>query len=200
MKKPEFLEILQARLSTLPVPDLEERLDFYAESINDRMEDGLTEEQAVAALGSPDDIVAQILSDIPLTRLIKEKVRPKRRRSTLTITLIAVGSPIWLSLAIAALAVILSLYAALWSVVIALWATFAALVSGGFGGLVGGIGFAVGGQLLPGLALLAAGLTCAGLAILLFFGCKTATRGTAILAKRIVLGIKFAFVRKENKK
>lgn len=200
MKKTEYIEALRAQLSALPIPDLKERLDFYAESINDRMEDGLTEEQAVAALGSPDNIVAQILADIPITRLVKEKVRPKRRLSALAVTLIAIGSPLWLSLAIAALAVILSLYVAIWSVVISLWATFAALVGGGFGGLVGGIVFAVGGQFLPGLALLAAGLTCAGLAILLFFGCKTATRGTAILAKRIVLGIKFAFVGKENKK
>lgn len=200
MKKTEYIEALRAQLSALPVPDLEERLDFYAESINDRMEDGLTEEQAVAALGSPDDIVAQILADIPLARLVKEKVRPKRRLSALAITLIAVGSPVWLSLAIAALAVILSLFVALWSVVVSLWATFAALVGGALGGLVGGIGFAVGGQLLPGLALLAAGLVCAGLAIFLFFGCKAATRGTAILAKRIVLGVKFSFVGKENKK
>ena len=200
MKKTEYIEALRAQLSALPVPDLEERLDFYAESINDRMEDGLTEEQAVAALGSPDDIVAQTLADIPLARLVKEKVRPKRRLSALAIALIVVGSPVWLSLAIAVLAVTLSLFVALWSVVVSLWATFAALVGVALGGLVGGIGFAVGGQLLPGLALLAAGLVCAGLAIFLFFGCKAATRGTAILAQRIVLGVKFAFVGKENKK
>lgn len=200
MTKQEFLAALRERFSALPISDAEERLEFYRESIDDRTEDGLTEEDAVSAVGTVDDIVAQILAEIPLTRLIKEKVRPKRKLSTLAITLIAIGSPIWLSLALAALAVIFSLYVSLWSVVVSLWATFGAFVGSALGCLAGGFGFAVGGYTFPGLTLLSAGLVCAGLSILLFFGCKAATKGTAILAKKIVLGIKFAFVGKENTK
>ena len=48
------------------------------------------------------------------------------------------------------------------------------------------------------LALIGASLACAGIAIFLFFGCREATKGTAKLAKVIVLGIKKAFIRKED--
>ena len=200
MKKQEFLAALRARLSDLPIADAEERLLFYSESIDDRMEDGLAEEEAVTAIGSADEIVEQILAEIPLARLVKEKVRPRRRLQGWEILLLAIGAPIWLSLAVSALAVILSLYAALWAVVISLWAVFASLAACAFGGLAVGIGLAVGGYTFTGLTLLSAGLVCTGLSILCFLACGGATKGTAILAKKLVLGMKFAFIRKENKK
>mgnify|MGYP007134710593 CR=1 FL=1 len=38
------------------------------------MEDGLSEEDAVADMDAPDDVVDQILADMPLTKLVKEKI------------------------------------------------------------------------------------------------------------------------------
>ena len=46
MNKREFLASLRNGLYGLPQDDIEERLGFYAEMIDDRMEEGLTEEQA----------------------------------------------------------------------------------------------------------------------------------------------------------
>ena len=46
MRKQEFMDDLRSRLSALPPPELEERLSFYEEIINDRMEEGLSEEEA----------------------------------------------------------------------------------------------------------------------------------------------------------
>ena len=79
MTKMVFLLRLQAQLQGLPPQEVEERLHFYGEMIDDRMEEGVSEEEAVAAVGSVEEIVQQILADTPLTALIKEKVRPKRR-------------------------------------------------------------------------------------------------------------------------
>jgi len=62
MRKAEFLNELEAGLVGLPKEDVEERLAFYSEMIDDRMEEGLTEEAPVAAAGPVDDIVSQILS------------------------------------------------------------------------------------------------------------------------------------------
>ena len=200
MRKQEFLTALRTRLSVLPIADAEERLLFYSENIDDRMEDGLTEEDAVVAIGSTDEIVEQILVEIPLSRLVKEKIRPKRRLQGWEILLLAIGAPIWLSLAVSALAVILSLYATLWAGIVSLWAVFASLAACAFSGLAVGIGLAVGGYTFTGLTLLSAALVCTGLSILCFFACGGATKGTAILAKKLVLGMKFAFIGKENKK
>lgn len=73
MTKIRFILSLQERLSGLPKDDLEERLSFYSEMIEDRMEEGLSEEDAVAAIGNMDDLISRIVADIPLAKLGKEK-------------------------------------------------------------------------------------------------------------------------------
>ena len=52
MTKLQFLLALHDKLTGLPRDEVEERLNFYSEMIEDRMEDGLSEEEAVAAIGS----------------------------------------------------------------------------------------------------------------------------------------------------
>ena len=98
MGKAEFMETLRKRLAGLPQAEIEERLAFYNEMIDDRIEDGLTEEEAVAEVGPVEDVVNQIMSEIPLTALVREKVRPKRTLRVWEIILLVLGSPIWLSL------------------------------------------------------------------------------------------------------
>ena len=198
MSKQEFLEQLRRGLSGLPQEDVEERLTFYSEMLEDRMEEGLSEAEAVSAAGSVDEIVAQVVADIPLAKIAKERIRPKRRLNAAELILLALGSPIWLSLGIAAAAVILSLYVSVWAIIVSLWAVFGALaisaVSGGLGCAI----FAAGGSGAAGLAILAAGLTCAGLSIFMFYGCRAATKGILMLTKRTAVWIKRCFIRKEE--
>ena len=47
MTKHEFITQLRDRLSELPEREVEERLSFYVEMIDDRIEDGRTEQEAV---------------------------------------------------------------------------------------------------------------------------------------------------------
>ncbi len=198
MTKLEFIEQMRKGLSGLPQNDIEERLAFYSEMIDDRMEEGLLEEEAVSAVGVVDEIVAQIISEIPLVKIAKERIRPKRSLSAWEIVLLVLGSPIWLSLGIAAVAVILSLYISLWAVIISLWAVFASLVGYSFGTVVAGIIFALRGNMLTGIATIGTGMLCAGLTIFMFFGCKAATKGILLLTKKIALGIKNCFIKKEE--
>ena len=139
MSKQEFLAQLRKGLSGLPQDDIEERLTFYSEMIEDRIEEGLSEEEAISAAGSIDEIVAQVVADIPLAKIARERIKAKRRLKAWEIVLLALGSPIWLSLGIAAVAVILSLYVSLWSVIISLWAVFGSLIGCSFDGMVAGI-------------------------------------------------------------
>ena len=188
MTKMAFLLSLHNRLAHLPQSEVEERLRFYSEMIEDRMEEGFTEEEAVAAVGSVDEIAARILADISPSDG-QEPIEPKRRLKMGEIVLLAIGAPLWLPLLIAAVAVILALYAAVWSMLISLWAVFASLIGVAFGGIVGGAGFAFGGSTLAGVAMLGAGTVCAGLAVFLFFLCRVATSGTVRLTKKIASGI-----------
>ena len=198
MKRLEFLLQLQDRLSCLPQDEMEEQLAFYNEMIDDRIEEGLSEEEAVAQVGSVDEIVSQILADTPLSTLVKEKIKPKKRLKVWEIVLLAVGSPLWLCLLIAAFAVGIALYAALWAVVISLWAAFASVAACAVGGLAAGVIFIGNGNGLSGIAMIGASLVCAGLSIFLFYGCRAATLGTAWLTKLSVLGIKRCFIKKEG--
>lgn len=195
MTKARFLLLLEDKLSGLPQADVEERLSFYSEMIEDRMEEGLSEEEAVAAVGAVDEIAAQIIADTPST---KEKTTSHRRLKGWEIVLLVLGGPLWFSLLVAAVAVVLSVYVSLWTVIISLWAVFASLLACGFGGGIAGIAFAVSGHGLTGIAVVAAGLICAGLAIFLFYGCKMATWGTVLLTKKAAASITHCLVKKER--
>ncbi|MBQ5504501.1 MAG: DUF1700 domain-containing protein, partial [Oscillospiraceae bacterium] len=55
MNKKDFLDELCRRLRTFPPQEAEKTVSFYSEAIDDRVEDGMTEEEAVRELGSLDD-------------------------------------------------------------------------------------------------------------------------------------------------
>lgn len=197
MCKREFLAELRAGLSGLPQEDIEERLTFYSEMIDDRTEDGLSEDEAVAAIGSVDEIVAQAVADTSLVKIAKERIKPKRRLRVGEIVLLTLGSPIWLSLGLVVLAVIFTIYVVLWSVIASLWAVFAALAACFVAGIPMSVVFAANGHVASGVATLAAGAVCAGLAIFMFFGCKAATKGILILTKKTAIQIKNCFIKRE---
>ena len=198
MSKQEFLAQLRKGLSGLPQNDIEERLTFYSEMIDDRMDEGFSEEKAISAVGTVDEIVTQVVAETPLAKIAKKRIKSKRRLSAGEIVLLALGSPIWLSLGIAAFAIILSLYASLWSVVISLWVMFGSLIGCALGGVVAGVGFVFGSHSLTGIAMLAAGIVCAGFSIFMFYGCKAATKGILLLTKKFAVWIKNCFINKEE--
>ena len=76
MTKSEFLDQLKEELNGLPEKDVSDRLSFYQEMIEDRMEEGIQEEEAVKAIGDIDAVVAQILQETPITKIVKEKIKP----------------------------------------------------------------------------------------------------------------------------
>ena len=200
MTKQEFIIELALKLNGLPKAETQERISFYGEMIDDRIESGLTEEAAVADIGSVDDIATQILSEIPLGKIVKEKITPKRRFTWWEITLIAVGSPIWLSLLISLFAIVISVYAVLWSAIASIWAVDVALLGCFIGGLISAILLICNGAVAGGLAILGIAIFSAGASLAFFFVCRIATIGMAKLTKKIALGIKRLFIRKEDRK
>ncbi|MBE6701023.1 MAG: DUF1700 domain-containing protein [Ruminococcaceae bacterium] len=196
MNKKEFLLELQKGLSCLPSKDVEERINFYSEIIDDRMEEGLTECEAVGEIGEVQDIVTQILADTPPTKLVKENVKKNRRLNPWEIVFLVLGSPIWLSLLISAFAVIFSFFVVIWSIVISLWAVEISIIASSLGVILASLLFFFQGKTLTALAVFGAGVLSLGLSIFLFFGCKAFTKGIAILTKKIALMIKKSIIGK----
>ena len=197
MTKMQFLMSLHDQLSGLPKEDVEQRLNFYSEMIEDRMEEGMTEAEAVAAIGSVEEIVSQIIADTPLVKIAKERMKPNRRLNSGEIVLLALGSPLWLSLLLAAGAVILAVYASTWSVIVSLWAAFGALIASAVAGLVVGIALACIRSVPSGMVMMAAAMVCVGLSILMFHGCKLATQGILILTRKFAVWLKNRWMKRE---
>ncbi len=200
MNKQEFLEKLKSALKGLPQDDIDERLSFYSEMIDDRMEEGLTEEQAVAAAGPISDIVSQTLADIPLTKLVREKVKSERKPSAWNVVLLILGFPLWFPLLVAVAAVLLSLYVVAWSLIVSLWAIEISLIACAAACVVAAVWLAIKGMPLHGAAAFGAALVLAGLSILMFAACKAATGGLIVLTKKIAMWIKHSLFRRESSK
>ena len=197
MNKTEFVLALTERLAGIPWEEVEDRIHFYIEAIDDRMEEGLDEAEAVAALGTVDEIAGEILADIPLPRLIAKKIKPKRRLRAGEIVLLSVGAPLWFPLLIAAVSVLLALYLSVWAIIVSLWSVPFSLLGCSVGGMIAGLLFVLLGNGISGLAMIGAALVSAGLGIFSLFGCKAATKGILMLTKKTALAIKNLFVKKE---
>ncbi len=197
MNKQMFLFDLRNALSGLPQDDIEERIAFYNEMIDDRMEEGMSEEEAVAGVGTVDEIRAQIISDIPFPKLVKETIRPKRNRHVWELVLIILGFPVWFPLMVAAGAIVFALYIVAWALIVSLWAIEVALWACALGGSVAATIYFMHGNTIPALMMFGAVLFVIGLSIFMFFGCTAASRGIIKLTKKAGLGIKSMFIRKE---
>ncbi len=209
MNKQEFITKLKAMLTDLPEKEINDRIDFYSEMIDDRIEDGLTEEEAVKDIGTVEEVAKQIINEIPLFKIIKHKLKKsknktknqtpttKRKRSWWEITLIAVGSPIWISLLISFFAVIFSLYISLWAVIITLFAVDLSLLLSGLA-IIPGVLFIFTESLSVGLLIIAGGIMCMGLSILFFYVCKYTAKFGIFITKKIPRLIKGLFIRKEQ--
>ena len=197
MGKQEFLTRLRKGLQGLPQADIDESITFYSEMIDDRMEEGLSETEAVAANGDVEELIQQIIADTPLSKIAKERIRPKRRLRFWETFLLVLGIPVWLPLCISGIAVVFSLYGTIWSLIISLWSVFVASIGIAAYGVIGGICIAFTESIPTGLLHLAAGLICIGLSIFLCMGCKAVTKGFVTLTKTFAIWIKNCFMKKE---
>lgn len=152
MDKNTFLLELQKQLKGLPEEDLQRTLEYYREMIEDRMEEGLSEEEAVAELGPVAEIAEPLLPG-----------SPRRKMKPWEIVLLILGFPVWFSLLIAAVAVVIALIAAIYAVDVSFAAVF-------FGGLLCSLLYLFQCNWAGAAFLFGSALTCGGLAILGFWG------------------------------
>ena len=122
MNKEAFLTAIRKKLSGLPKREAEERLNFYSEMIDDRIEEGLSEEEATAAIGSVDAIAAGIRTEIVAEKAEVCEKKPQRRRRGLENVLLVIGSPVWIAFLAVVFACLCSAYAVVWSLIAVLWA------------------------------------------------------------------------------
>lgn len=181
MTKKEFLAKLKRKLLKLPRKELTERVGFYNEIIDDKIEDGFSEEDAVADVGDVEQIAEQILKEKGLDTSSVKKA------SGAQIALLIIGAPVWL------LIIYISLFAVLFAVCASLWAVFVSLAAVALSGIVLFVVYIALGNMLLAFIAIGTALVCAGLAILMFFASRYTTKGSVSLMKSVTMGIVDAF-------
>ena len=174
MNKTEFLDALRHALGKLPSYEVEQSIAFYAEMIDDRIEDGMSEQEAVAALGSVHAIAAQIVAETP--PIPKAIAKANTGSRTLNIVLLAI-------------------YLAIWSVVVALWAVVAMLLLCAPIGVFGLAWCAATGFPLSGIWVFGCGLAGAGLGLFSWFGVLAASKGLVNLTHSFARWVKGLFIK-----
>ena len=199
MKREEYLDRIRALLQNLPPEDLERSLAFYAESIADRMEDGMSEEEAVASMESPEEAANAILLEQPLPTLVKVRVKERRQLSALEILLLVLGFPLWLPLLLTALVLVFTFILLTWVLVLVPASVCLALGASAIAVLFAGV-LSLTKIALPAiLAAPGAALILAGLAILAGFIVVGTVRLALIVTRALVRGLKSLLIRKEDK-
>ena len=165
--------------------------------LDDMLEEGMTEAEATAKLGSPSQIAQSILQEVPLGKLVSTRMKPKSGWTPLAIVLAVVGSPVWVPLLLLAAALVLSLFVSIWALGVAAVAVVVGLAVAGGAAPILAIRAAV--LTLPlGLLLLGGGLVLLGLCVLgglmAVELCKLLWQLTVWLAHKI----KGLFIRKEE--
>lgn len=201
MNKKEFLDDVRGRLAGLPEADIDKALEFYEESIQDRIDDELTEEQAVAGVGTPEEIAQQILMDTPLSKIVKANIKTSERKSVRVweIILIVLGFPIWFSVLMALFAIALAIAIVFLALIIVFFAIVLAFGVAGIAGIFASIMSLAGGNGMSALTTLGVSLILIGLALLLFIPAKAVTLWLIELMGRFVKWIKSLFIKRKNK-
>ena len=188
MNKTEFTDALRRALGKLPSYEVEQSIAFYSEMIDDRVEDGMSEADAVAALGPVGAIADQIIAETPVIPKAIAKANTGSR--TLNVVLLVVFSPIWVPVALALVMAALMVYLSIWMVIVALWATVVALLLCGPIGIVGLVWCLATGYPLTAAWLLGCGLAAAGTGLFALFGVLAASKGLVQLTHSFARWIK----------
>ncbi|NBJ65691.1 DUF1700 domain-containing protein [Adlercreutzia caecimuris] len=193
MNKQEYLAQLRAALACLPEGEIEESVAFYTEMIDDRVADGLTEEEATAQLDDPKAAARAIIADLPVVP--RTVVRTKQRNRALYWTLVILGSPLWLTLLLAAGMLVLAGLLTIWCLILGLWLLAAGLLAGGPLGIGVCLWALAVGQPAYGVFELGSGLLCFGLGLFCLHGAVAASKTLMQVSRQWIAKAKAPFVK-----
>lgn len=189
MTRNQFLEGLRQELRGLSRQEIEQTIHYYSEIIADRMEEGMTEEQAVAKMEPMHVIARRVLSDF------KGNAAPARKLSGFLIVMLILGFPLWFPLLITGAALMVVALTLVWVLVLTLWAVCLGLFSGGMAAIITLFtgSFHSG---MPFIGQVGLGMAAMGLSLFLFYAAKGAIPLAMGATVSMVSWIKRAFVRR----
>ena len=189
MSAKEWLDILEEKLKRLPKCERQKVIDFYAEIISDKIEDGCGEESVVFSLGNPSDVANKIYQENGID-CNAQSAQEETKRS---------GKPLWSSITVGFFAVavgvpvVVALIASWLAVLVSVWACFGACIVGACASIVGVFAsavMAIFGVVQNGWALFGGAIAAVGVTALLAVGFWYLAVGAGKLSLRLVGALK----------
>lgn len=187
MTKRDFLKQLKKRLRLLPWQEREKLIAYYSELIEDEVEEGRRETEAVSRRGNIDMIAEQTLRDYISEQCGAPGDKKVKLRSG--------GFGIRLAIAIVSFPVWLPLYLSGWSVLISLYVSALSCVAAGVL-YVAPAAFMLASEGAAGGVQLGCSIAAVGAGILLGMGAWELTKLWLNMSKWLCRGIRYSF-RKE---
>ena len=161
MTKNEYIKKLKRALRQVKREERNKSLAYFSEVIDDRVEEGVSEENTVAELESVEEAAERIIAEA------KAQGQLKPKRSVWEIILLVLGFPLWFPLLLTIGIVVFTIYGVVWIMIAALFILAVALAVCGPAGIVC-MFIVITSNTAAGFALLGIGLACAGLGVAIF--------------------------------
>lgn len=167
----EFLNELEQQLVHLPSSEINKVMSYYMEAIQDRLEDGISEEETIESFGSIADIVNNIEEEVSIGSIVKDKMTKKANEKNINYVLLALviilGFPIWLTILILVIALLITVYALLWMIPVIILSIYVSLLLAAIVSAGTAI-FMIPTSVFTTIGLFGVSLIAAGLAMILF--------------------------------
>ena len=189
MNKSDFIETLDRLLKSLNKEEREKFIYYYEEIIEDYKESGLTEEEVINKIGTPESIAENILSEHDVV-----KVTSTGSKILITILLV-LGFPLWGSLLLAAFLLVLCAYIVIWCGPLITGVSSVALFVASLMSIIG-FPFMLFDSLSTGIVQLGVGITSLGLSVLLGFATIYLSEKVIVITKKLTYKVLGLFKRK----
>ena len=195
MNKTDFMLQLNNALHKAHVPQNEARdaVQFYAECVDERVEDGATEAEAIEGLGSIDSIVESVVADLP--KAARGIGRLDSGNKALKVILLVLTFPVWGSILVSLALVATALIAVLWSLLAAAAALWIACITAGLAGIAALVHGAANGAGQAGALGFGIGIALSGLAVVLLPLMVYVCRWLAFATVRLSLWVSRPFMK-----
>lgn len=198
LNKAEFLDDLKCKLSSLPKEEREKTVNYYTEMIDDRIESGMGEEEAVAQMESTQTIAERLIPEESKNKTTSEKVFDfidkffTKHGYLVVLAILILSFPLWSPIVVGVL-IFVGLFFAFLFAMIALGAICTVVA----------LGIAISfitQSLLSALSALGVSMIFAGVTMLITIGTFKLIRQISDFCKRSYKGIKERSEKRRNSK
>lgn len=163
MNKKVFLDKLRKNLKNFDSQEQEKFINYYEEMVEDYKENGYTEEEAILKIGDPNDIARDILKEQDMIILNI----PSTSSKVLNLILLILGFPLWGSLLLCFILLILSAYIIIWCIPVITGSLSIGLFATAIVGIIGSP-FVIIKTFCTGIVQFGLGVSSIGFAVLFF--------------------------------